>query len=179
MFKRIKKVFSNKFVLLIIITSLIILLAFYISPFVKSTFTANAITPPTSTPTTPSTPSAPPIKITYENFASMLSKNSMIQALPDNSALLLKFYNFNSGQRQWEKTYAITKSSVKEGNVENPDITILLSSKYLNELTTSNFCSIIKKAKANNDLGIETSLSTPSLLWKFKSMTKYKDCLGF
>ncbi|MDO8517438.1 MAG: hypothetical protein Q7S33_04930 [Nanoarchaeota archaeon] len=127
----------------------------------------------------------------------------MIQALPDNSALLLKFYNvrnstalisehpknptnnqedfsdFNSGQRQWEKTYAITKGSVKEGNVENPDITILLSSKYLNELTTSNFCSIIKKAKANNDLGIETSLSTPSLLWKFKSMTKYRDCLGF
>jgi len=41
------------------------------------------------------------------------------------------------------------------------------------------FSDIIKKAGANNDLGTWTELSKTSLLWKFKSMTKYRDCLGF
>jgi len=117
------------------------------------------------------------IPVNYTNLASELSKNSMIKTIPDNAVLLLKFYNFNSGEREWEKSYILRKGKVTEGE-EKADITLTLDSKYLKELTNNNFCSIIKLAKKNGDLGFETSLSTTSMLWKFKGMMKYKDCFG-
>ena len=121
--------------------------------------------------------SASAIAIDYNNLAPVLSSTSLIRDLPKNSVILLKFYNFNSGARQWEKSYVIKQGKVYEGN-ENADITLTLHSKYLSGLTTGNFCSMIQQAKKNGDLGIETSISSVSLAWKFKSMYKYKDCLG-
>ncbi len=119
------------------------------------------------------------IPLSYENIEGVLSRSSMIIDLPEKSTILLRFYNFNSGQRQWEKSYIITPGSVKEGYLENEDITLTLDSGYLQGLTTGNFCSAIQQAKTNGDLGVYTELSTASLLWKFKSMTKYRECLGF
>ena len=40
------------------------------------------------------------------------------------------------------------------------------------------FCNTMKKAKANDDLGYDTKLSSLELAWKFKSMMKYKECFG-
>ena len=123
---------------------------------------------------------APTINITYQNLAVELSKNSMIKALPDDSILLLKLYNFNSGEMQGEKMYVIKKVIIAETSKdEKADITITLNSKYLKELTNKNFCSVIQKANNNGDLGFETEMSTVSLAWKFKSMYKYRSCLGF
>jgi len=53
-----------------------------------------------------------------------------------------------------------------------------MHSKYLNELTDQNLCSIIRKAKSNNDLGIEMHISYAALLWKYRTVLKYKDCFG-
>ncbi|MDO8623683.1 MAG: hypothetical protein Q7R52_05550 [archaeon] len=119
-----------------------------------------------------------PTNITYSNLAQVLSGNSMIKALPDNSNVVLQFYNFNSGSRAIEKSYILKNTGVAEGTVANADLTISISSRYMNGLNTWNFCSMVKTAKKNGDLGTESSLSTPSLLWKFKSMMKYKDCFG-
>jgi len=122
--------------------------------------------------------SSSPTPITYSNLANMLSRNSMIQALPDKAIILLKFYNFNSGQRQWEKSYILTKGRVAEGTA-NADLIILLHSKYLAELNENNLCSVIQKAKANGDFGTEMQLSTASFMWRYKSMMSYKSCFGF
>ena len=117
--------------------------------------------------------------ITYESLPSVLSKNSIVRDLPKNAVLLLRFYNFYTGERQWEKSYVLTTGNAKEGIADNADMTIVIHSKYLSRMTPNNFCDIIKNARANNDLGTWTELSKAQLLWKFKSMTKYRDCLGF
>lgn len=120
------------------------------------------------------------VKIDYSNLEKELSKNSMIDALPKYSIILLKFYNFDSGERVWEKAYVIERNEVKETSDfnKNAEITISLNSKYLEEMTTSNFCEIAQKANQNGDIGFETKLSTTSLVWKFKSMYQYRSCLG-
>ena len=55
---------------------------------------------------------------------------------------------------------------------------ISIHSKYVSE--SYNFCNAIKQANRNGDLSYEVNpdLSKASLLWKYKSMMKYKDCLG-
>lgn len=120
----------------------------------------------------------PAILINYTNFEEELSKNSLVRALPEDSSILLNFYNFDSGNKEIEKTYLMKKSSVVSGT-GNADIIMDIHSKYLKILTDQNFCTIVKTAKKNNDLSIDTSLSTTSLMWKFKSVMKYRDCLGF
>ena len=92
---------------------------------------------------------------------------------------ILKFYNLKSdGSKVFEKSYILKKGSVKEGDLSNPDLIISINSNYLSSLTNKNFCEIIKKAYSNGDVSFETSLSKVSLAWKFKSMMKYKSCLG-
>jgi len=120
----------------------------------------------------------PTIALNYTNLAPELSRSSMVNDIPDNAVLLLKFYNFNSGQRQWEKSFIIKKGEVKEGE-EKSDIILTLDSKYLKGLTNNNFCSVIQIANNNGDLGFETEMSKVSLAWKFKSMYQYRDCFGF
>ncbi len=116
--------------------------------------------------------------VTYENIENVLSGNSMVKILPENSEVLLKFYNFNTGSRVWEKSYVLKKGLVNEGTATNPDITLSMHSKYLDEMTDQNLCSIIKKAKSNNDLGVEMHIPYAALLWKYKNVLKYKDCFG-
>jgi hypothetical protein len=118
------------------------------------------------------------IDINYGNIESILSKTNLVRDMPKDGKILLKFYNFNKGYREWENSYIIEKDSVKkqEGDA---DILLWLHSKYLDELNTGNFCSIIQKAKQNGDMGFYSELSKAKLLWRYKSMLKHLKCLGF
>jgi len=120
----------------------------------------------------------PPREVSYEEVRQIILANQMIKDMPEKAALLLRFYNFNTGERTWEQSFILRTNSVEPG-VTEADITIVIHSKYKNYINPNNLCNIIKTAKANDDLGIWTELSTTKLLWKFKSMTKYRDCLGF
>jgi hypothetical protein len=124
-----------------------------------------------------STPT-PTIKVSYVNFAEIISKNYVIKELPENAVIQLKFFNFDSGSQTWEKSFIMKRANVQEGNIDSADITLTLHSKYLKELTDKNFCDVIKKANSNGDLGFESSMSTTALAWKFKSIMKYKSCFG-
>ena len=116
-----------------------------------------------------------PIKVNYSNIEVQLSNNSLINAIPPNEEVSLKFYNFNSGNRSLEKSFVLKKGSLVEGNGK-ADIELWIHSKYLDELTNQNFCEVLKEASQNGDLSIETNLSSTSLAWKFKSMYGFKDC---
>ena len=124
------------------------------------------------------------ITVTKENLALYLESQQIVDDLPSNAVLLLKFYNFNTGERQWEDYYKITKSKVEKvtGEVADieikADVVIIIHSKYISELGKG-FCSTIKQAKANGDFGADILLNTAQFLWKFKSMMKYKSCLGY
>jgi hypothetical protein len=116
------------------------------------------------------------ISVTKENLPLFLENLQMIKELPIDAVILLKLYNFNTGQRQWEESYVIKKSSVTQGNIDNPDITIVLASKYVPQL--NDFCATLQKAKANNDIGYDTKMSNLAFLWKYRGVLKYKGCFG-
>jgi len=122
-------------------------------------------------------PDFPDYSAYYANLPNLLSQTPMVQDLPKGETVLLRFYNFNTGLREFEKSYLLTTGSVKEGYLDNPEITIVVHSKYVPELGIDNLCSTISKADSNNDVGIYTDLSTTKLIMKFKSMMGYKDCL--
>ena len=114
-------------------------------------------------------PSGQTVVVTEENFYLYLSSLDFVQDLPSSAVISLKTTN---------KEYSITKSSAVEGKAENPDMTISIPSSYISKLGKG-FCAVLDEAKTNGDLGIETHISQTSLLWKYKSMTKYRSCLGF
>lgn len=121
----------------------------------------------------------PEVRITYENFEEEVSKQSLVQDLPNEGEILLRFYNFKNGEKVWENSYVLRNTGVQKGELSNADLAVLLHAKYLNSLTNYNFCSIIEQAKAAGDLGIETGLSKTALAWKYRSIMKYRECLGF
>jgi len=117
------------------------------------------------------------IESDYSTFSEDLLRSKMIADLPKEAVLRLQFYNFNSGQRVFEKSYNLKRNYVVEGE-ENGDIQIYLHSKYLPDFKSKGICEILKDAKNNGDFDVDTELSQTVLMWKYKSMLKYRDCLG-
>jgi hypothetical protein len=118
------------------------------------------------------------VDINYGNIEAVLSKTNLVNDMPEQGSILIRFYNFNKGYRQWENSYIVKKGSVKKQKAD-ADISLYLHSKYLPSLNTGNFCYIIQKAKQNGDLGFYSELSKAKLLWRYKGMLKHRKCLGF
>ena len=114
--------------------------------------------------------------LSYGELPSVMSQNQMVQDLPKDGNVLLQFYNFNSGKRQIEKSFSITKGSVVQGAQGSSDVKLLLHSKYLPKMNNDNYCSVIKEANRNRDLGFSSTLSSFKLGWKYKGMMKYMGC---
>jgi hypothetical protein len=118
------------------------------------------------------------IVVTKENLHLYIENQKIIQELPKDALISLRLYNFDTGVRQWEKAYVITKGNVEEANAQNLDenkldADIIISSKHV---LSAEFCTAIKQARANNDFGYELKASKASLLWKYRGLIKYKDC---
>ena len=103
--------------------------------------------------------------------------STFIKDLPNNGIIALHFFNYQNGQRIELDTFLIGKDQIlTEGT---PDLTVLIHSKYIAELTPSNLCEIIPKANENGDLGVDTTLGEAKLLMKYSGIIKYRDCFGF
>ena len=114
----------------------------------------------------------------YTNLEDILRQNPLINELPDDSKIVLSFYNFYTGERASEKSYTLNRESVSEGNLDDYDIKLIMHSKYITILNKNNLCSVIQLAQRNGDFASETQASKLSLAWKYKSLMNYKDCLG-
>ncbi len=121
----------------------------------------------------------PTVPINYSNFAQSMSNNPIVLDIPSDSAILLNFYNTNSGIKVLEKSYVLSESGVSEGKIDNAGLTLSMDSKYLTVLTNKNFCGVVQEARNNGDLGIKTTLSKTDLAWKYKKLYRYRDCFGF
>lgn len=118
------------------------------------------------------------VLLTKENFNLFLEQQKVVSELPSNAKISLRLYNFDSGERQWEKSYIITKGKVVEGTTDEADLDIILSSRYIFEIA-KDLCAGVKKAKESENVGFYVKISSASFLWKYKSMLKYKSCFGF
>jgi len=117
------------------------------------------------------------ILLTKESFPGYFEKKEIVKTLPEKALISVRLYNFNTGNREWEESYIVKKSSVEQGQTENPDVKIIIHSKYVSEL--GNLCATVKKSKANGDFGFDTEMSKIAFLWKYKNAIKYKNCFGY
>jgi len=117
-----------------------------------------------------------PIKVTKDNLPGFLQAQQLIKDMPDKGIFLLKIYNYNTGERQIEESYILTKGKVEKGTAEGADAIIYLDSKYVSYL--GDFCGAMKTAKAKGELGYETGMSEVGFMWKYRGMMKYKGCFG-
>lgn len=117
----------------------------------------------------------------YERLEIILPQNEIIQKLPEKAKIKLSFFNFNSGSREWERTYILTTGNAIQGDasLSEIDMALIIHSRNLPLLNGDNFCEVIKRAQRNGDFAMETEKSTVSLGWKYKRIIGYKDCLGF
>jgi len=115
--------------------------------------------------------------VTRANLPMFLQSTNLVQELPKSSEIGLKLFNSVNGEREWEETYVVKKGQVVLGTPVDPDIVAFIDSKYIGDL--NNFCNTIQVARNNGEFGFDKMKNDASLLWKFKGMTKYKNCFGF
>ncbi len=120
----------------------------------------------------------PATEADFIRFEDIARQNEIIQKLPEDAKISLSFYNFDSGERQWDGDYLLTKGNVEKIKDDNVDIKMIMHSKYLSQLNANNFCFIINDAKRRGDFASELVISKTSALWKYKSIMSYKGCLG-
>ena len=121
--------------------------------------------------------SSPAPILTNLTLPAYFEKQKLVQSLPSSAVISLKFYNTENKEKIIGDSYTITKSSVEEKEASNPDLIITVDSKYLPKF--GNFCNAVKEARNNGEISFDMKLSKTSMLWKYKSVMKYRDCFGF
>lgn len=108
-----------------------------------------------------------PVLLTPENLQAYLGSNSLINDLPRDAHIEIRF---------GEGVYSVEKSEIVREVIDNPDFTVRIPENYLNREWTS-LCSIVKTANENGDLRIDYFLSKERLIWKYRGMIKYRSCI--
>lgn len=151
----------------------------------EKTSTPKPSTPYNSAPRNSNPSPAPaPVIITasaedYEKFERIMPQTDLVQDIPKNGKIQLSFFNFNSGDREWERDYILTRGSIMQGTAGDIDIKLILHSRNLPKLNQNNLCDVFQNAKKKGDFGSELLISKSKFSWKYKWMMGYKSCLGF
>ena len=106
-----------------------------------------------------------------------ISSSDFFQDIPEKNPIALTFFSFEEGKRIWRDGYLLSKGQFLTSG--EATIYLQLHSKYVSELDGSNLCEVIQRANKNGDLGFESEYGSASLLVKYASMLKYRDCFGF
>lgn len=136
-------------------------------------------------PSGPSTPSRCSLvaqndtyeKPDFERLKTVMQNQAIVKDVPEKGKISLKFFHFTQGCRIWDKSYLLTDSQIIESS-EKGDIQVWISSSYADKINENNFCDVIKEARDNGDLGQWSDAGKATLLWRYKSMLGYADCLG-
>jgi len=148
-----------------IIVSIIFLIIIFFSAYSTSQATGNVIQGETQT-----------ILLTKQNLPLYLNQHQIVKNLPKSATIGFQFYRIQDGQRIPEEQYLLKNKKVelKETKDQNPDITISMDSRYFHLF--GDLCNAIKTANQNGGLQYEVKISKTTLLWRYKSMIKYKNC---
>jgi len=107
--------------------------------------------------------------------ASTLLESEFIEDVPKKNPIALQFYDFKDGERFLQNGFLISENELLiQGE---PTIYLYLHSKYISEMSGNNLCEVIRKANRNGDLDYYSDSNKASLLLKYSSLLKYKDCL--
>jgi len=115
-----------------------------------------------------------PVEINSASLPSVLEQFRLVDDLPEDSRI-----EINVGSN----SYIVEKGNVEvqdgESNSGEVDAKVSLPEKYFEVFGEKGWCEGLKEANANGDLGVEIKEGKKKdLLWKYKSLVKYKSCLG-
>ena len=110
-----------------------------------------------------------PVLLTPENLPAYLENLNIVEDVPKKADIQLNFGDMK---------YNIKGADVTSGKSNNPDITISLPEPYINKIGEEGVCNALSEAIQKNEIKIETSLSNAELLWKYKGLLKYKECIS-
>lgn len=113
----------------------------------------------------------------FKELTALMAQQPIIQDFPKKGSMRLRFFHFIEGCRKWDKAYYASGGEIFEKNMA-ADVDVWIHTDYAFRLTSNNLCDLIIEARNNGDLGQWTELSTTKLMWTYKGMLKYKDCLG-
>jgi len=108
------------------------------------------------------------VNLTKENFVAIMSENTFVKQMPDEAIISLSL---------GEEYYTISNTGVVKSQTTGYDFELSVPDTYLPLM--ANLCNAVAEAKKNGELGFDTALSNSELMWKYKSMLKYRDCFGF
>lgn len=174
--------------ILIIILVLMLIISLYYKFFSKEILNKPDKTSSSSSQARVSSPSKPAvdacanIKDNYKlpdftNMKEKLAKEPFVNDIPAKGSIRLRFYHFIENCRIWDKTYYMSGGKIEEKNL-NADIDVWIHSDYVEKFNEKTLCEIINDAKNNGDLGRDSDLSKTTLLWRYKSMLGYRECIG-
>ena len=118
------------------------------------------------------------VKPDFDRLMRVMENQPLVLDVPEKGRISLRFFHFTEGCRIYDKSYIISDGRIMEGG-GGADIYVTLASSYVDRIDETNFCDVVKEARANDGLGQWTGdVSETTLLWRYKSMLKYKECLG-
>ncbi len=105
-----------------------------------------------------------------------LLSSEFIKDIPKKNPISIRFYYFENGSRVWQDRFYMSNGELIESTETGMEIVI--NSKYIDDLSEKELCSVVQDARSKGDLGTRTDYSETQLMWKYKSMLKHKDCFG-
>lgn len=153
----------------IIIVGVIILIVLMIFLFDKFQSTGNVTFEP-------GIKTVPLTALERDKVTQTLLASEFIKDVPKNNPIALKFFKFENGQRVWQDEIIVGKDQLLTSG--KPSIYLALHSKYISQMNNNNLCDVIKKAKANGDVGFYSDYNKLSLFVKYTSMLEHRGCFG-
>jgi len=103
------------------------------------------------------------------------SENELTKDIPEKNPISIIFYDFSEGERIWRDVFLISEGNfLSQGE---PSIQVIMHSKYILNLNGDNLCEVIREANKNGDLDFHSDHNKASLLLKYSSLLKYRDCI--
>ena len=109
------------------------------------------------------------INLDKEGFSDYLEEHILVQELPKDANVKIKID---------DTSYSVSQGVVKEMEVENQDIEIIISENYLSKIGEEGLCEVMDEGLESGEIVVKTALSESDLAWKYRNVVKYRECFG-
>jgi|TARA_Y100000310_G_C20141849_1_gene560630 hypothetical protein len=110
------------------------------------------------------------INLTQEEFGSYLEGHFLVEEMPEDGKVQITL---------GENYYSLSKDSVKEENIDNPDIEIVIPEEYIGEIGMKGLCAVMGPKLDSGEFQIFFGdLSETELTSKYLNLLRYRKCFG-
>ncbi len=111
-----------------------------------------------------------PTNVTIDNFATTMQNNPIINDLPRTASIKLSIGN---------KSFLIERNEISNFRNQSTDLDISFPKRYIKQLSTTNYCSTLRKAISKKDYKTSLKILKIKLVWKYSGLIKYHRCFNF